>query len=46
MSGVVAHNMSGYKWHRGGTDESDKSVTGGSDNEIRGGLFRLDGKTS
>ena len=46
MSGVVAHNVSGFIWHRGGANETDKSVTGASDNEIRGGLFVLDGKTS
>ena len=45
MSEVVAHNVSGFIWHRGGANETDKSVTGGSDNEIRGGLFVLDRKT-
>ena len=45
MSGVVTHNMSGFNRHRGGANETDKSVTGGSDNEIRGGLFVLDRKT-
>jgi hypothetical protein len=46
MSGLVAHKLSDFKWHHGGADETDKSVTGGSDNEIREGLFMLDGKTS
>ena len=46
MSGVVAHNMSGFNRLRGGANETDKSVTGGSDNEIRGGIFVLDGGTA
>ncbi len=42
MSGVVTHNMSGFIWHYGGANETDKSVTGDSDDEIRGGFFVLD----
>ena len=46
MFGFVAHNMSGFRLHRGGANETDKSVIGGSDNEIRVGLFVLDGTTT
>ena len=46
LSGLVAHNMSGLSCCQEVTDETDGMATGDTEDEIRGGIRRVAGKTA